>query len=156
VQSYLDTNLEQLKKDGDWDKYSLDEQSALTAQIIKDGKKQAKADLFETSPEAKPEAASPEPVVKPGEPLFDGFPGIPQSVGRTPKGNEKVGGKPNSDHLKGDAVDFTPPSGMSMSQLEAAARRYFSGMYVLNEGDHVHVKIPGLHGPLFGKNGTVK
>lgn len=165
VKSYLDVNIETLKKDGDWAKYSSDDRARLTAQIVKDGRKQAKEDLFdtgggkspagpETAPAAAPVPNSAIPTVTPGSNLFDGFPGVPSSVRRTPKGNEKVGGVANSDHLSGDAVDFMPPAGMSMRELEAEARKYFPGMYVLNEGDHVHVRIPGLNGPLFGKRGT--
>lgn len=165
VRSYLDVNLQKLKADGDWDKYDKYEKAQITAQIVKDGKKQAKEDLFApaeaapATPPATPTPAStgtPQPTASPNQPLFDGFSGLPTSIGRTPKGNEIVGGVANSDHVGGNAVDFVPPPGISMRELDAEARKYFTGMYVLNEGDHVHVRIPGLNGPLFGKRGAAK
>jgi endonuclease YncB( thermonuclease family) len=53
----------------------------------------------------------------------------------------------NSLHLNGDAVDLVPgKSGLSLSQLlaraQAIAGRWPSGR-VLNEGDHVHLQLPG-------------
>lgn len=42
-----------------------------------------------------------------------------------------------SFHLKGQALDLTPPAGMSMAQLEAKMRQ--AGFRVLNEGHHIHV-----------------
>lgn len=42
-----------------------------------------------------------------------------------------------SFHLQGQALDLTPPAGMSMGQLEAKMRQ--AGFRVLNEGHHIHV-----------------
>lgn len=42
-----------------------------------------------------------------------------------------------SYHLRGQALDLTPPRGMTMAQLEAKMRQ--AGFRVLNEGHHVHV-----------------
>jgi hypothetical protein len=42
-----------------------------------------------------------------------------------------------SFHLQGQALDLTPPPGMTMRQLEAKMRQ--AGFRVLNEGHHVHV-----------------
>lgn len=42
-----------------------------------------------------------------------------------------------SFHLRGQALDLTPPAGMSMGQLEAKMRQ--AGFRVLNEGHHIHV-----------------
>lgn len=154
VKSYLDENIKVLKTSGDWDKYTLDERNKLTAKIIQDGRKQAKKDLFEAAPPAE-DTTSPTPTVSEDKPLFDGFEGLPTSVRRTVAGNERVGGVAHSDHLSGDAVDFKPPKGMTMSQLEAAAVKYFGpNNRILNEGDHIHVHIPGLHGPLYGHQGA--
>lgn len=42
-----------------------------------------------------------------------------------------------SFHLQGQALDLTPPPGMSMGQLEAKMRQ--AGFRVLNEGHHIHI-----------------
>lgn len=154
--SYYDDNMKAAMSDPDWDKIPEEGQQQIRDGILKEAKKAAKGSLLDGT-ENTPASSSIIPAagastVKPS----DEFAGIPTSIRRTVRGNELVGGKANSDHLKGDAVDFTPPPGMSMRELEAQAREFFPGMYVLNEGDHVHVRIPGLNGPLFGKRGTVQ
>lgn len=75
---------------------------------------------------------------------------------RTVAGNRAVGGVPNSRHLFGDAADFVPAQGQSMSQLYQQARRHFPGALVINEGDHVHVDQRGYgRVPFFGRRGTI-
>lgn len=75
---------------------------------------------------------------------------------RTAAGNRAVGGAANSPHLRGDGLDFEPAQGQSMGQLAAEARRYFGpNAKVINEGDHVHVELPGYgQVPYFGRRGT--
>lgn len=59
---------------------------------------------------------------------------------RSPAKNAAVNGKPNSYHLSGRARDSVPPPGMSMSAYAAELRRLNPGLYVINEGDHVHME----------------
>jgi hypothetical protein len=59
---------------------------------------------------------------------------------RTPERNRAVGGVPNSRHQSGEALDLTPPEGMTMAQLAQETKRRFPQARVINEGDHVHVE----------------
>lgn len=76
---------------------------------------------------------------------------------RTPEGNRAVGGVANSRHLSGDAADFVPQGGETLGQLAARLMRQFGGIAgarVINEGDHVHVQLPGWGLPYFGAHGA--
>lgn len=75
---------------------------------------------------------------------------------RTVQGNRAVGGSATSHHLSGDAADFVPAQGQSMSQLFEQAREFFpNATELLNEGDHVHVAQRGYgQVPYFGRRGS--
>ena len=74
---------------------------------------------------------------------------------RTVEGNRRVGGVSNSNHLTGDAADFTPARGETMGQLYARMRgKYPDASEVLNEGNHVHVARKGWNVPYHGTRGT--
>jgi hypothetical protein len=103
------------------------------------------------SPEVADESADP----LPRDPLKFS-PGKMTSGRRTKEGNQAVGGVPTSEHLKGGGIDYVPAEGQSMEELARQAREYFGpGADVINEGDHVHIEIPGYTAvPYFGKRGT--
>lgn len=91
------------------------------------------------------QSRSSSPLTDPQTTIQGLIPGVRITSGyRDPARNSRVGGQPNSYHLRGQAFDLAPPAGMSMAQLEQQLRA--SGLpfrELLNEGDHVHIAWDG-------------
>lgn len=72
--------------------------------------------------------------------MLAGGQGVQMTSGlRSPERNAAVGGKPNSQHLRGTAGDYVVPQAQKagfMQQVEAA------GLQAIDEDDHVHVQVP--------------
>lgn len=69
-----------------------------------------------------------------------GLPGVNQTSRlRTPERNAEVGGKPNSQHLRGTAGDYVVPQDQKAAFIQQAEAM---GLTALDEGDHIHVQAP--------------
>jgi endonuclease YncB( thermonuclease family) len=68
---------------------------------------------------------------------------------RSPEHNRRVGGVPNSDHLRGDGLDLTPGPGQSWDDLRSMANELArtKGGKVIDESrtrkPHIHISLPG-------------
>lgn len=73
--------------------------------------------------------------------LTSAFPGVQITSGqRSPQHNAAVGGVPNSQHIAGNALDFTKAPGVTL----AAVKQHFAEQGVnlteaIDEGDHIHI-----------------
>jgi hypothetical protein len=61
------------------------------------------------------------------------------SLTRSPADNQRVGGVPNSQHMRGTAGDFVVPDAQKGAFRQAMQAR---GFEVIDEGDHMHVELP--------------
>ena len=61
------------------------------------------------------------------------------SLVRTPEKNKAVGGKPNSQHLRGTAGDYVVPKEDKPAFKKRAAEM---GYVAIDEGDHIHLQLP--------------
>lgn len=61
------------------------------------------------------------------------------STNRSPEHNARVGGVPNSQHLRGTAGDFVVPQQTKAAFVQAARQ---AGYEAIDEGDHVHLELP--------------
>lgn len=61
------------------------------------------------------------------------------SLVRTPEKNKAVGGKPNSQHLRGTAGDYVVPTDEKPAFKKRAAEM---GYVAIDEGDHIHLQLP--------------
>lgn len=62
---------------------------------------------------------------------------------RTPEHNRAVGGVANSQHIRGTAADFVVPA---QARPDFIQRAKGMGFQALDEGDHVHLELPGSGG----------
>ncbi|MBB3764345.1 D-Ala-D-Ala carboxypeptidase family metallohydrolase [Sphingomicrobium lutaoense] len=61
------------------------------------------------------------------------------SLRRSPEHNRRVGGVPNSHHIRGRAIDIARRAGVTHGQIDAAYRRAgYRLIESLDEGDHSH------------------
>lgn len=68
------------------------------------------------------------------------FPGISMTSGtRTAQRNAEVGGRPNSQHLRGTAADYAVPPQLKPAFVSRAKQL---GYQAIDEGDHIHLQLP--------------
>lgn len=72
--------------------------------------------------------------------MLAGGQGVQMTSGlRTPERNAAVGGKPNSQHLRGTAGDYVVPQDQKSAFIANAEAQ---GLQAIDEGDHIHVQQP--------------
>lgn len=92
--------------------------------------------------------STPRPPAKPfdlkGASMLGGQFGTVTSTVRSPERNRRVGGVPNSYHLKGRAIDIARKPGVTHAQIEKAYRDAgYSVVESIDEGDHSHIAFAG-------------
>lgn len=158
-----------------WASLSAAERSKLVSDVASTAKKQARSELFGTTPPGKSSgllgsktrnARKSAPPPPPGYTAAEGeaggrnvygdlqkaIPGVRFTSGfRTPEYQADMrrrGYKPsfNSAHLDGTSLDMLPPSGKSMTWLKEQVRQYDPDARLLVHDGHLHGTFPGYYG----------
>lgn len=156
------TGLSQLLRSPQWSGLDPEGQQAAAEKIIRMSRAAARASMFGTKTKTDRAVTSPPPAgfaldgAAGGRNVFadiqKAIPGVGITSGyRSPEYQEDMkrrGYHPadNSAHLKGGALDLTPPPGKSMGWLKDRVSEFDPNAPQLDEGDHLHVTFPGYYG----------
>jgi hypothetical protein len=156
------TGLSQLVRSPQWSGLDPEGQQAAAEKIIRMSRAAARASMFGTKAKTDKAVSSPPPPgfaldgAAGGRNVFadiqKSIPGVGITSGyRSPEYQEDMkrrGYHPadNSAHLKGGALDLTPPPGKSMAWLKDRVSKFDPNAPQLDEGDHLHVTFPGYYG----------
>lgn len=151
----------------EWRSLDDDAKTKAAEKVVRDARRDARNQLFgvgegEQSPRGSHDALPPPPPAFEIEgesggrnvyrDLQHAIPGIKFTSGYRNEAYQadmrKRGYKParNSGHLDGSSFDVLPPEGKSMGWLKGEIRRFDPKARMLDEGNHLHLTIPGYYG----------